>query len=87
MALRVKELFYRRKLHFDASYTDIAKAFIGIKNALTARGGRMTLVSKRTSETGHSDIAWAVMNALEKAPLASTDTAVSATQSKIAVHR
>lgn len=87
MALRVKELFYRRKLHFDASYTDIAKAFIGIKNALTAGGGRMTLVSKRTSETGHSDIAWAVMNALEKAPLASTDTAVSATQSKIAVHR
>lgn len=87
MALRVKELFYRRKLHFDAGYTDIAKAFIAIKNSVTKGGGKMTLIAKRSNETGHSDIAWAIMNALEHAPLASTEQPTQATKSKIAVHR
>lgn len=87
MALRAKELFYRRKLHFDSGYTDIAKSFIAIKSVLTQGGGRMTLVSKRTQETGHSDIAWAIMNALENAPIASTEPIATANQSKIAIHR
>lgn len=73
MALRAKELFTRRKLHFDAGSIDIAKAFIAIKQALTGSQRQMTFVSSRSKEVGHSDIAWAVMNALEKAPLASTD--------------
>lgn len=88
MALRAKELFTRRKLHFDAGYVDIAKAFIGIKQALTSSGGQMTLVSKRSQETGHSDVAWAIMNALEKAPIASTEQLNSGvTASRIRVYK
>lgn len=87
MVLRAKELFDRRKLHFDAGYTDIAKAFIAIKQAVTS-GGNLTFVAKRSQETGHSDIAWAIMNALEKAPIASTVTNNSGVmKSRIKVHQ
>ncbi len=88
MALRAKELFTRRKLHFDAGSIDIAKAFIAIKQALTGSQRQMTFVSSRSKETGHSDVAWAIMNALEKAPLASTDQINDGVnKSRIGVHR
>lgn len=87
MAMRAKELFERRKLHFDSGYLDIAKAFIAIKKQLTNGGGRMTFVSKRSAETGHSDVAWAIMHAIDNAPLASTESITAATQSRISVHR
>jgi uncharacterized protein YjcR len=88
MALRAKELFTRRKLHFDAGSIDIAKAFIAIKQALTGSQRQMTFISSRSKETGHSDVAWAIMNALEKAPLASTDQINDGVnKSRIGVHR
>ena len=88
MALRAKELFTRRKLHFDAGSIDIAKAFIAIKQALTGSQRQMTFISGRSKEVGHSDIAWAIMNALEKAPLASTDDINnSVNKSRIRVHK
>lgn len=88
MALRVKELFTRRKLHFDAGSIDIAKAFIAIKQALTGSQRQMTFVSSRSKEVGHSDIAWAIMNALEKAPLASTEIINdTVNKSRIRVHK
>lgn len=87
MAMRAKELFERRKLHFDSGYLDIAKAFIAIKKQLTNGGGRMTFVSKRSAETGHSDVAWAIMHAIDNAPLASTENVTAATKSRISVHR
>ena len=87
MAMRAKELFERRKLQFDAGYIDIVKAFIAIKKQITNGGGRMTFVSKRSAETGHSDVAWAIMHAIDNAPLASTESVTAATKSRISVHR
>lgn len=87
MAMRAKELLERRKLHFDTGYLDIAKAFIAIKKQLTNGGGRMTFVSKRSAETGHSDVAWAIMHAIDNAPLASTEDVTATTKSRISVHR
>ncbi|MEC7119690.1 MAG: terminase, partial [Pseudomonadota bacterium] len=49
-------------------------SFLSIKKALTGSGRQMTLVANRSAATGHADVAWAVMNALEAAPIAdSTD--------------
>ncbi len=86
LALRAKELFERRKLHYDIGYIDITKAFLAIKKALTGSQTRMTFVAGRSKETGHSDIAWAIMNALENAPLATTQQFNQATKSMIKVH-
>lgn len=69
MGLRAKELFQKRRLQFDSGQTIIAKSFLSIKKALTSGGGNKTLVTTRSVETGHGDIAWATMNALEKAPI------------------
>lgn len=72
MGLRAKELFQRRRLHFDSGLQDVAKSFLSIKKAMTSSGRAMTLVANRSAETGHADIAWAIMNALERAPIADT---------------
>ncbi|AMW79738.1 terminase [Acinetobacter sp. TGL-Y2] len=69
MGLRAKELFQKRRLNFDAGLTIVAKAFLSIKKAMTSGGGNKTLVTSRSAENGHGDIAWAIMNGLEKAPI------------------
>lgn len=69
MGLRTKELFKRRRLNFDTSKVDIAKSFMSIRKALTSKQGAQTLVTTRSAETGHGDMAWAIMNALECAPI------------------
>lgn len=72
MALRAKELLTRRRLQFDAGSQDVAKSFLSIKKSLTGSGGQMTLIASRSMETGHADKAWAIMNALERAPIVDT---------------
>ena len=69
MGLRAKELFQKRRLNFDAGLTTVAKAFLSIKKAMTSGGGNKTLVTSRSAENGHGDLAWAIMNGLEKAPI------------------
>lgn len=86
MALRAKELFERRRLQFDAGLTDVAKSFMSIKKALTGSGRQMTLVASRTKETGHADVAWAVMHALEKAPIAATNDPLTSKRSRVKVY-
>jgi uncharacterized protein YjcR len=74
MGLRAKELFQRHRLQFDAGSLIIAKSFLSIKKAMTSGGGHKTLVTSRSALTGHGDIAWAIMNGLENAPITdSTD--------------
>lgn len=78
MGLRAKELLERRRLQFDASKLIIAKSFLSIKKALTSGQGAKTLVTTRSAETGHGDVAWAIMNGLENAPIIDiTDGAIN----------
>lgn len=72
MGLRAKELFQKRRLHFDAGLTTVAKAFLSVKKALTSGGGNKTLITTRSAENGHGDMAWAIMNGLENAPIVDT---------------
>ncbi|MBP2544643.1 terminase large subunit domain-containing protein [Acinetobacter guillouiae] len=87
MGLRAKELFQKRRLHFDAGLTTVAKAFLSIKKALTSGGGNKTLITSRSAENGHGDMAWAIMNGLERAPIVDiTDQSQhGATRSRIKV--
>ncbi|MCR4529827.1 terminase large subunit domain-containing protein [Acinetobacter venetianus] len=89
MGLRAKELLERRRLQFDAGKLVIAKSFLSIKKALTSGQGIKTLVTTRSSETGHGDIAWAIMNGLEKAPIIDiTDVNISkAKKTRIKVYQ
>jgi len=89
MGLRAKELLQKRRLHFDAGLTAVAKAFLSIKKALTSGGGNKTLITSRSAENGHGDMAWAIMNGLENAPIVDTTDALQqgAQRSRIRVFK
>jgi hypothetical protein len=47
----------------------LAHAFLTIRKTLTASGRSITFEARRTEETGHADLAWACMHALDNEPL------------------
>jgi uncharacterized protein YjcR len=86
MGLRAKELFQKRKLQYEGQ--TVPKSFMAVKKTMTKGGGHLTLSTNRTLENGHGDVAWAVMNALEGAPIIYIpDQSISnARQSRIRVY-
>ena len=85
MGLRTKELLQKQKLHFDSGLTVVAKSLLSIKKAVTAQGRNVTLVTTRSAQTGHGDLAWAIMNGLTKAPLIHTVGNTGRTTARIKV--
>ena len=59
---------YKGRLQFDAGWTDIAQSFMAIRKTLTPSGRAVTYDAGRSEETGHADLAWAVMHALDHEP-------------------
>jgi uncharacterized protein YjcR len=57
------------RLQFDAGWTDIAAAFMAIRKTVTASGRHVTYEASRSEETGHADLAWAVLHAISNEPL------------------
>jgi len=68
MVLRVKELIRSRRLQFDSSWNDLIRAFLAIKR-VTTNSGAITFEAARSEQSGHADLAWAVMCALEAQPI------------------
>ncbi|KAF3999237.1 terminase ATPase subunit family protein [Glaciimonas immobilis] len=69
MVLKAKNVISKGRLEFDAGWTDLAQAFMAIRKTLTASGRQVTYDAGRTDETGHADLAWACMHALDHEPL------------------
>lgn len=61
------------RLQFDAGWTDLAAAFMAIRQTVTASGRQTTFAADRNGETGHADLAWACLHALDHEPLAGSD--------------
>jgi len=79
MVLKAKHLISRRKLEWDAGQTDIPLAFLSIRQTMTATGRQMTFQASRSETTGHADVAWAIMHALDRVAFTDfDDTAESA---------
>jgi len=70
LVLKAKQVISKGRLQFDAGHVDIAQAFMAIRKTLTASGRQATFESGRTDATGHADLAWAVMHALDNESLA-----------------
>lgn len=76
LVLKAQQVIKAGRLEFDAGNKDLATSFMAIKRELTASGRNVTYAAGRSQETGHSDLAWACMNALSNEPLATgTDLA------------
>lgn len=69
LVLKAKNVISKGRLEFDAGWTDLAQSFVAIRRALTASGRSVTFEAGRTDETGHADLAWACMHALDNEPL------------------
>lgn len=69
LVLKALEVMEQGRLEFDAAETDIAKAFMMIKQ-ISTNSGQITYAANRTDKSGHADVAWAIMHALAAEPLA-----------------
>jgi uncharacterized protein YjcR len=69
MVLKAKDVISKGRLEFDAGATDLAQAFMAIRKTITASGRQVTYDAGRTDETGHADLAWACMHALDHEPI------------------
>lgn len=69
LVMKAYNLISRGRLEFDAGAVDIAQSFMAIRKTTTGSGRHITFIAGRNGTVGHADLAWAVMHALDKAPL------------------
>ncbi|WGS42170.1 terminase ATPase subunit family protein [Burkholderia sp. JSH-S8] len=70
LVLKGQSVIRNGRLQFDAGWTDLAAAFMAIKQTMTASGRQATYTADRNDETGHADLAWACLHAIDHEPLA-----------------
>lgn len=75
MVLKAKNVFEKRRVEFDAGWRDLAAALMSIHPKLTKGQTQLTYVARRSAETGHGDLAWALLHALFCEPMDATDGA------------
>ncbi len=69
LVMKAYNIISKGLLEFDAGWVDIAQSFMAIRKTTTASGRHTTFTAGRNGSVGHADLAWAVMHALDKAPL------------------
>lgn len=69
LVLKAGDVMRNRRLEWDAGWTDLAQSFMAIRKTLTASGRQVTYDAGRAQDTGHADLAWACMHALDYEPL------------------
>ncbi|ESQ89994.1 terminase [Asticcacaulis sp. AC460] len=69
MVHKAQNVFRNRRCEFDLGWTDLAAALMSIHPELTKGGRELTYVARRSAETGHGDIGWALLNCLYCEPL------------------
>lgn len=73
MVLKAKNVFAKRRIEFDAGWRDLAAALMSIHPQLTKGQKQITYVARRSVETGHGDLAWALLHAIYCEPMDATD--------------
>ncbi len=64
MVLKAKHIITAGRLQYDAGDKDISASFMSIRPELTKSGRQLTYVASRSGDTGHADVAWAIMHVL-----------------------
>lgn len=75
LVAKALQLIEHRRFEYDASWNDLAHALMSIHRTATPSGKQITYQASRTEETGHADLAWALMHALDKEGIVSLDQA------------
>lgn len=69
LVLKAQSVIRNGRLEFDAGAVDLAQAFMAIKRVMTASGRQVTYDAGRNEVTGHADLAWACMHAMDNESL------------------
>ncbi len=69
LVLKMYDVIKNGRIEFDAGWTDIAQSLMAIRKTITAGGRQFTYTAGRNEETGHADLAWALMHAIHNEPL------------------
>lgn len=69
LVIKTQNIIDRGRLQFDAGWSDLAQSFMAIRRGMTDSQRHITYKSGRREDTGHADLAWAVMHALANEPL------------------
>lgn len=72
LVIKAYDAISHGRLEFDAQCVDIIQSFTSIRRTTTGSGNRPTYEASRSEESGHADLAWAVMHALFNEPLTGT---------------
>ncbi len=68
MVIKAQSLLKRKLLEIDNVYMDdVLPAMLAIQRGSTAGGSAMTYTARRSEDTGHADVAWALLHALDNA--------------------
>lgn len=73
MVLKAKQVIMARRFQFDAGDKDILASFMSIRAELTPSQRQLTYTASRAGDTGHADVAWAIMHAIDNEPLEGGD--------------
>lgn len=86
MVLKAKSVMQAKRLEFDSGARDIAASFMAIRAELTKSQRQVTYVASRAGDTGHADLAWAIMHALANEPLDPSETSTRKTRVRTFQH-
>ncbi len=67
MVIKAQNVINNGRLEFDFAEADVVSSFTSIRK--TIKGGQVSYDAGRTQETGHADLAWSIMHALDNEPL------------------
>ncbi|MBY0463439.1 MAG: terminase family protein, partial [Burkholderiales bacterium] len=79
LVMKGQQVIRAARLEFDAGNKDLASSLMAIKREMTASGRNVTYAAGRSEDTGHSDLGWALLNALSHEPL-ETGTGLASVQ-------
>ena len=77
LVLKAYDVIKNERLEYDAGWTDLTQSLMAIQKTITASGRQITYTAGRTRTTGHADLAWALLHALQNEPLEGTAAARS----------
>lgn len=69
MVYKALDVIMKRRLEFDREFKDLAGALMSIRRTMTASGRKVTYEASRTKDSGHADLAWALLQALFNEPI------------------
>ena len=69
LVLKAFDVIKNERLEYDAGWTDLTQSLLAIQKTSTASGRQTTYTAGRSRTTGHADLAWALLHALQNEPL------------------